>query len=557
MAIYHLRVGSVSRARGGNALAALAYQDGRQYWDERLGQRTRRYARQERVVAHGVILPEGAPAGYADPERLFNAVEAADRARNARPARRIEAALPREFTLSQDLDAIREFVQRELAARGFAAAWAIHDDAGHHNPHVHILVANRPIDRKTGRWRPKSHKEYARDDHGNKIPVIDPATGEQKLGPRNAKQWKRVTVESNALDRRETLREIRAAWADTLNARLAPERQVSERTLAEQGIDRAPTVHEGPAARSIEARGGTSPLVQTNRAIRADRQTAERERVDIARRLGQLAELEEIDTTLGQRADAFDRLREQAGRLDRAASIAAQERADAWDQCAPYNRAAYQASPARRPGLLRRLLEKARELLLPITRALDPREWLATRMADLLEARARVYEADPVWRVERDSVRILNERLEAVGEPALPLPAHPWQLSGNAPEPDLSVIDWPIPDELREPVTAHPQNTQKQPSEATESPDRHENTVNASGTQDGAKKPRTGAKTVKTKADLRALLQERAAEKIAERDRHETQRQETQDEPDWGWGLDPADPWNLGGGMSHGHHLGL
>lgn len=65
---------------------------------------------------------------------------------------------------------------------GYAATYAIHTDKAGNNPHAHILVANRRIDPKTGKWAAKRRTEYALDQNGERIPVIDPATGEQKTG---------------------------------------------------------------------------------------------------------------------------------------------------------------------------------------------------------------------------------------------------------------------------------------------------------------------------------------------------------------------------------------
>ena len=49
------------------------------------------------------------------------------------------------------------------------------------------------------------------DSQGQRVPLIDPKTGEQKLDKRNRKQWKRRTVRLNPLDARETLQSIRKA----------------------------------------------------------------------------------------------------------------------------------------------------------------------------------------------------------------------------------------------------------------------------------------------------------------------------------------------------------
>lgn len=88
---------------------------------------------------------------------------------------------------------------------GYAATYAIHTDKAGNNPHAHILVANRHIDPKTGKWAAKRRTEYALDQNGERIPVIDPATGEQKTGAKNRKVWKRVDVSNNPLDSTEFL----------------------------------------------------------------------------------------------------------------------------------------------------------------------------------------------------------------------------------------------------------------------------------------------------------------------------------------------------------------
>ena len=77
MAIYHLSVSNVSRASGSKATATLSYISGRRVHDERRGE-TYDYGRKERVLRVGTLLPEGAPAEYADPAVLFNAVELAE-----------------------------------------------------------------------------------------------------------------------------------------------------------------------------------------------------------------------------------------------------------------------------------------------------------------------------------------------------------------------------------------------------------------------------------------------------------------------------------------------
>ena len=177
MAIYHLSVSNVSRASGSRATATLSYISGKRVYDERRGE-TYDYGRKERVLRVGTLLPEGAPAEYADPARLFNAVELHETAATARPAKKIVVALPREFTPRQRVQALEEYIRENLNADGYAATYAIHDDGRGNNPHAHILVANRQIDPATGGWaRLKQRMEYVLDEHGERVPLIDPKTG--------------------------------------------------------------------------------------------------------------------------------------------------------------------------------------------------------------------------------------------------------------------------------------------------------------------------------------------------------------------------------------------
>ena len=174
MAIYHLSVSNVSRASGSKATATLSYISGKRVHDERRGE-TYDYGRKERVLRVGTLLPEGAPAEYADPAVLFNAVELHETGRTARPAKKIVVALPREFTPRQRVQALEEYIRENLNADGYAATYAIHDDGRGNNPHAHILVANRQIDPATGGWaRLKQRMEYVLDERGERVPLIDP-----------------------------------------------------------------------------------------------------------------------------------------------------------------------------------------------------------------------------------------------------------------------------------------------------------------------------------------------------------------------------------------------
>ena len=296
MAIYHLRVSNVSRAAGSSAVAAASYITSRRMRDERTGVTSYGYGRRERVEHVGTLLPKGAPDEWRDPERLFNAAEKAERAANARPAKKIVVALPREFDAATRIRAVEDFAALNLAAKGYACTYAIHTDKAGNNPHAHIIVANRRIDPESGTWaKTKARKAYALDERGERIPVIDPKTGRQKLGRRNERLWKRVTVSANPLDSKDFLKKLRADWAETCNLLLPQGTRIDHRSLRAQGIDREPTIHEGYAAREIEKRGGTSVLMQRNRAIRSGNARYARLKADLMRlRDGMRAAMERL-----------------------------------------------------------------------------------------------------------------------------------------------------------------------------------------------------------------------------------------------------------------------
>ena len=83
-----------------------------------------------------------------------------------------------------------------------------------------------------------------------------------KLHPLVA-QWRSV----------EQLLEWRKAWADVVNRYLqaaGSSIRIDHRSYKERGIDLIPMIHEGSAARRIEARGGVSRRCEKNRQIRAE-----------------------------------------------------------------------------------------------------------------------------------------------------------------------------------------------------------------------------------------------------------------------------------------------
>ena len=266
MSIYHMSMSNVSRAHGSSSCATLSYISGRAVREERTGQ-TYSYGRAERVVCTETMIPDYAPAAFSDPSNLFNAIESFETSENARTAKKICVALPREFDLQTSRQVIEDYIKRNFVDKGYCATYAIHYDKDGNNPHAHILIPNRQL-AKDGSWNAKRKMTYQLDDRGNRVPLIDPKTGAQKVDSRGRKAWKRINAVANPLDDRQTLKQLRASWAEVCNARLQTEDHIDARSYADQGKEQIPTVHEGYAARAMSERGEVSERVELNKQIR-------------------------------------------------------------------------------------------------------------------------------------------------------------------------------------------------------------------------------------------------------------------------------------------------
>ena len=137
--------------------------------------------------------------------------------KNARMLDKIMVALPREFNAPQREDVVLKFIE---AITDNAVPWivAFHDmGKDEQNPHAHIAIRDRDLE-----------------------------TGKTRCG----------------LTEKGSTQKIRVLWQDILNECLieaGSQSRVDHRSLKEQGIDRQPTIHEGPKLRAMLARG-VSPL---------------------------------------------------------------------------------------------------------------------------------------------------------------------------------------------------------------------------------------------------------------------------------------------------------
>ncbi|HQZ87422.1 MAG TPA: Ti-type conjugative transfer relaxase TraA [Gammaproteobacteria bacterium] len=202
MAIYHFSGTVISRSQGRSAIACAAYRSGERLMDERY-EKIQDYSRKDDIVHEEILLPKNAPEWMGDREKLWNAVEAAEKRKDAQLAREFNFALPQELTLQQNLELARAFVKEQFVKQGMVADLCIHEDMkdGESLLHAHIMLTLR---------------EVTPEGFGYKV-----------------RDW----------NSKAQLLNWREAWANTANHFLAlngHDRQIDHRTLEAQGINLEP-----------------------------------------------------------------------------------------------------------------------------------------------------------------------------------------------------------------------------------------------------------------------------------------------------------------------------
>ena len=302
MAIYHLEAKVVSRGAGRSAVAASAYLSCSRLYNDYDGIQ-HDYTKKQGLVWQQIFLPEYASQEWQDREKLWNAVEEVETAKDSRLAREFVVALPIELNREQQIELLRDFIRKQFVSDGMCADAAIHDTDGH-NPHAHILLTVRPLDEQ-GRWQYKTEKEYlcVRNGEekgftaaefktvqnegwekqypykiGKKKVYMTPSAAETQglvradKHPKSTRYGRQNPI-SEHWNSEEHLVTWRAAWADVTNLyleRAGREEHIDHRSNAARGIDEIPTIHEGVTAQALERKGIISDRCEINRQIKAD-----------------------------------------------------------------------------------------------------------------------------------------------------------------------------------------------------------------------------------------------------------------------------------------------
>lgn len=300
----------IGRNSGRSAVAAAAYRAGEKLTNEYDGV-THDFTKKNWVEYTEIILPENAPKEFISRSTLWNAVEKAEKSKDAQLAREVEVALPKELDQEQQIEIIRLYVQNNFVAHGMCADIAIHnppltndrhqpiDDNGcptndvskmqFINPHAHILLTARPINEQ-GRWEAKTEKEYicrkGKEEKGftsseYKKAIVDGwekqyqfTDGKKKIwltaeegkkrkfervsrAPKSSPYGRRnKTVEYwNSKDR---IFDWRQNWENIVNDKFKSinlDTRIDSRNFKDQGrSDEIPTIHMGTVAINLEKR---------------------------------------------------------------------------------------------------------------------------------------------------------------------------------------------------------------------------------------------------------------------------------------------------------------
>lgn len=178
VATYRLSAQVIGRSSGRSATAAAAYRAGAEIVDERTGL-VHDYTKRSGVEAAYIVAPESAPAWAQDRGALWNAVEAAEKRKDAQLAREVQLSLPHELDAEQRRALVDGFVREQWVSAGMVAGVAIHApdrDGDERNHHAHVMLTTRSIGPdgfgpKVREWNDKARLEGWREawaEHANR-----------------------------------------------------------------------------------------------------------------------------------------------------------------------------------------------------------------------------------------------------------------------------------------------------------------------------------------------------------------------------------------------------
>lgn len=201
MAIYHLHVKVLARAKGHSAIKASAYRAGLRLQD--IDGRSVDYSNRSDVIALPIQgVDKSMPEWASDRQSLWQSVEQTEKRKDARLAREIEFALPLEFNKMEQVSCVEEMAGYISQLYHVPVDAVIHRKEG--NPHAHLMVPLRSL---------------------------------------NADGWgQRLRV----MDSKDFVLDVRKKWAEVANNYLVNHNTyIDHRSYEDQGINKIPQKHLG------------------------------------------------------------------------------------------------------------------------------------------------------------------------------------------------------------------------------------------------------------------------------------------------------------------------
>jgi hypothetical protein len=234
MAIFHLSIRTISRAKGHSAVAQIAYDTRCKLTNERIGEKHDWTKKKSDLIEWQVIGPR------LEPGELAHRAEQAEKRWDARVGRAMDVALPHELNTTAQWDLLRGFGLQLRDTYGAGLCVSLHQPNGrgdYRNVHGHIFMTTRAV-----------------DDDGNfskkKIRELDDRT----LGPQQVEK-------------------IREMWEVRCNRALRKAGMtegISRRSLQAQGIERPAEKHLGAKASAMTRNGCRMRKAEINKLISAD-----------------------------------------------------------------------------------------------------------------------------------------------------------------------------------------------------------------------------------------------------------------------------------------------
>jgi len=143
MAIFHLSIRPISRAKGHSAVAQIAYDTRCKLTNGRTGEKHDWSKHERDVIEWQVIGPKMAPG------ELATRAEQAEKRWDARVGRATDVALPKELSTKAQWDLLRGFGLQLRDTYGAALCVSLHhanNKGDNRNVHGHIFMTSRAVD---------------------------------------------------------------------------------------------------------------------------------------------------------------------------------------------------------------------------------------------------------------------------------------------------------------------------------------------------------------------------------------------------------------------------